>query len=91
MSRFDHDYTTLASDGSLSTIASLHRMQDHIFVYKTLHHFICSNFIIELFGQRQLIYKFRCRITKLPKKCFSSMAYNNLNGQRDLIFINQTD
>ena len=85
MHRLDHDYTPLASECSLPTIASLHRMQDHMFVYKTLHDYICSDFIKELFGQRQLIYNLRCHRILLEDTTRSNYGfYSSVNRMRRL-------
>ena len=40
MSRFEHDFTAIASDCNLPTIASLHLFHDHMFVYKSLHNYV---------------------------------------------------
>ena len=59
MSRFEHDFTSIASDYNLPTIASLHRFHDHMFVYKSLHNYVSSQCISDLFMHRQLTYNLR--------------------------------
>ena len=56
-----------------------------MFVYKTLHDYICSDFIKELFGQRQLIYNLRCHRILLEDTTRSNYGfYSSVDRMRRL-------
>ena len=59
LSRIDHDYTPIASDCNIPTIASLHHYHDCLFTFKTVHNYILCKPLTVSFNVRQITYNLR--------------------------------